>query len=121
MTDFNAVHTQHSVCCKSTRMKEEIYHRPEWHGNLPQEEAEDLLGKESPNTYLLRGSHLPDMFYLSFVGSDLKIEHLYFMLDQEKKEWFYKNGDPHHLTSLELLIPQMMHCPAYRCLPLNFL
>ncbi len=119
MKDIHIINPVYPTYSWLIQAQVEIQQRPEWHGILSEVDAEKLLKQQPPNTYLLRGTHQQDKFYLSFVQSDLKIEHRYFMMDDRKKEWFYKNGDPHHITSIQLLIPGIMHCQPYECIPLK--
>jgi hypothetical protein len=119
MSDIHLVHVSHPVSSWLNQAQIEIQQRLEWHGVLSEEEAEERLKLQPPKTYLLREADQQGKFYLSFVQSDLKIDHQYFMMDGKKKKWFYKNGDPHHITSLQLLIPQIMHCHSHECIPLK--
>lgn len=119
MANIHSIHTGYSVNSWLVQAKVEIQECSEWHGILSEAEAEERLKQHPPKTYLLRGTDQQDKFYLSFVQDDLKIDHRYFMMDNRKKEWFYQNGDPHHSTSIQLLIPQIMHCHAHECLPLK--
>lgn len=119
MADIQSIYTGYPTKSWSIQALIEIRQLPEWHGMLSETEAERQLNQQLPNTYLLRGTDQHDKFYLSFVQVDLKISHQYFMMDSEKKEWFYKNGDPHHISSLQALIPQIMHCSSHECIPLK--
>lgn len=119
MIEINSTHANHSVCSCLIQTQLEIQQCPEWHGVLSEAEAEERLRLQPPQTYLLREADQHGKFYLSFVQSDLTIVHQYFLMDSTKKEWFYKNGDPHHIPSLPLLIQQIMHCPSHECLPLK--
>lgn len=119
MTDIYSIKADYSAGSWLIQAQIEIQQRPEWHGVLPEAEAEERLKQHLPKTYLLRGTDQQDKFYLSFVQADLTVEHRYFMMDSKKKEWFYQNGDPHHMTSIQQLIPEIMHCQSHECIPLK--
>lgn len=119
MTDMNITLVNCSTYRTDCQMEQEMYERSDWYGKLLENQAEELLLKQPPNTYLLRGTDDPEKFYLSFVGSHLKIQHQYFMMDRGRKEWFYENGDTNRVISLKLLIPKIMHCFPHECIPLK--
>ena len=119
MIDIHSIQAEHPVGSWLIQAQVEIQQRPEWHGILSETETEERLKGHLPKTYLLRGTDQQNKFYLSFVESDLKIEHKYFMLENGKKKWFYQNGDPYRLTSIDELIPQIMHCQIDECTALK--
>jgi hypothetical protein len=94
----------------------EIDQNPAWYGRLPDREAEELLKGQSQYTYLLRSSDLPNQFFLSFIQSDLSLEHR--AIGRLDKGWFFQNGDVHRSSSYLALIPEIMHCSFQQCRPL---
>lgn len=88
-----------------------------WRPNiLKDEEAANLLKDSAPFTYLLRHGEKKNEYILSFVQEDRAIKHKSFVLEFDRKGWFYRNGQAENYPTevfsddIEKLIPLMMYC-----------
>jgi hypothetical protein len=101
----------------------EIQLHPAWHEKMSEEESETLLRGNPPFTYILRNGEKEHAYFITYVKMDLSIKHQFFVLEIDRKGWYYRNGignGPAEILSkdLEKLIPMMMHCDVMACTPL---
>jgi hypothetical protein len=101
-------------------MKEAIMNHHAWHGKISGMLCETVLRDLPVNTYLIRQGEEEFHFYLSFVhGEKNCFKHQPFMIDNDSRQWFYRNFTQHWASTVEGLIPLIMHCPSNNCLPLE--
>ncbi len=106
------------------RNQEQIKTHPAWHSDMSENESEKLLRDKSPFTYLLRPGEKEHLYFISFVKEDSSIKHQFFVLELDRKGWYYRNGAtskyPAEIISKDLneLIPLMMHCDPDSCIRL---
>jgi hypothetical protein len=104
----------------------EIQNHLAWCGSISEQNAEELLKNKSAFTYLLRKGDNPYSYFISFVKEDHSIKHQFFVLEVDRKGWFYRNGiatdSPAEVGSKDLnqLIPMIMHCEPNFITPLIF-
>jgi len=101
------------------RLEHTIHTHPAWHGHLNGMACEALLRGAPPLSYLLRAGEERFHFYLSFVyENSFSFKHQPFILDKSSQGWFYRNGGTRYASSLEELIPLILHCEAAEGLPI---
>jgi len=99
--------------------QEQIEAHIAWHSNLSEKQAESLLQGKDPFTYLLRMGEKGDLYFISFVQEDSSIKHQFFVLELEHNgAWCYRNGCATRASTVDAIIPKMMHCEASDCIPL---
>jgi hypothetical protein len=80
--------------------------------------AEALLNGRDTFSYVLRRGEEENEYYISFVNGDGGVKHQRFILEYDRKGWWYKNGTEHEPTeAVDELIPCMMHCSIENCKP----
>jgi hypothetical protein len=99
--------------------QEEIRSHSAWNEKLQKEESD-----KEPFTYILRGGEKEHAYFITYVKTDLSIKHQRFVLELDRKGWYYRNGytdGPAEILSKDLqeLISMMMHCDAMACTPLR--
>lgn len=97
----------------------EIEKHGAWHGMITGMFCEGVLRDRTPYTYLIRQGEIPHHYYLSFVREDGTFHHQPFVLEWKSEGWFYRNFNLHYSTTLEGLIPKIIHCEASQCIPLT--
>ena len=98
----------------------EIFSHSAWHGDISGVECEDLLRGLTPGSYLLREGERKFQYYLSFViGDSFSFKHQPFLIINSNSQmvWGYRNGAHRWVSSLESLIPMILHCSLDRCHP----
>jgi hypothetical protein len=102
------------------RNQEQITAHPAWRP-ISEHESEKLLQDKSPFTYLLRFGEKEHSYFISFTKEDGSIKHQFFVLELDRKGWYYRNGStlncPAEVVSTDIneLIPLMMHCDLSFC------
>ena len=119
--------TKIDMCCPSNidhgwikKNQGEIQSHPAWHEKISEEGSEAQLQGKAPFTYLLRSGNEEHAYFITYVKMDLSIFHQRFVIELDRKTWYYRN----YITdgpaeNLEELIPMMMHCDAMACTPLR--
>ncbi|MGE5196005.1 MAG: SH2 domain-containing protein [Anaerolineae bacterium] len=102
------------------RHLDQVKSHPAWCGIISEQESHRLLESEEPLTYLLRGIPEDFTYFISFIKPDGSIKHQRFVLEMDRKGWYYKNGGtdkPEEIIAdtIAELIPLMMHCPSSEC------
>jgi hypothetical protein len=93
-----------------------------WKGRISGLEAQDMLIGQTPYVYLLREGEYPSHYYVSFVRSDLTIQHQPFTITITPHGWYCRNGDgtgPFMNPNLQEVIHLIMHCKQEECQPLK--
>ncbi|MGH2611423.1 MAG: SH2 domain-containing protein [Rhabdochlamydiaceae bacterium] len=93
-----------------------------WHGDISGIECEDLLRGLIPGSYLLREGEREFQYYLSFVlGDPFSFKHQPFLIVKDHSQiiWGYRNGAHRWISTLDSLIPMVMHCALDQCYPLQ--
>jgi len=125
MSRINAIVTASTIIEWIQRNQEQIETHPAWYHHISENEAEALLRDRSPLTYLLCSGEKEHSYFISFVKEDGSIKHQSFVLELDKRGWYYRNGStskyPAGVISkdLEELIPLMMHCDPSSCIHLT--
>lgn len=104
------------------RFQDEVRNHPAWHGSLSEQGAEEKLQSSPPFTYLLRAGEKEYAYFISFVKEDGGVKHQWFVLEHNRKGWYYRNGcqpDRDSFHELQELIPCMMHCTPFNLSPLS--
>jgi hypothetical protein len=122
--------TRIDMCCSSNidhdwikKNQVDIQSHLAWHENINEEVSETLLQGKPPFTYILRSGEKEHAYFITYVKSDLSTKHQFFVLEIDRKGWYYRNGVTMGLSEilskdLQVLIPMMMHCDAMACTPL---
>jgi len=97
----------------------EIQSHLAWHGSITGMFCEGILRDKPLFTYVIRQGEKPHHYYLSFVREHNTFHHQPFVVELNSQGWFYMNWNPHHSTTLEGLIPKIMHHEASQCIPLT--
>jgi hypothetical protein len=106
---------------KSGILEQEMIEHPAWHGLLVGVECEDLLRGRPQYSYLLRCGETRFHYYLSYVVKTPFIyQHQPFTIaiQDNKKGWGYRNGHEHWASTLEELIPLVIHQTFEKCIPI---
>jgi len=88
-----------------------------WHPQITMIEAEKVLSKQPPYTYITRPRETERGFIISFVNLKGCVEHHSFTLI-DSKYGIWRNGSPEHVGSLQKVICDMMDCELLDCKPL---
>lgn len=115
--------TSHHYALDETQQNK-IEHHTAWKGILSQEDAENLLKNQKPFTFLIRQEPAQVdnsclKYFVSFVNQKSEIEHLFCTFNPGKQIFFYQNLIGYNATSIEELIPCMLHCEKAYCQPFN--
>lgn len=97
----------------------ELENHSAWHGKITGMFCEGVLRDRAPCSYILRAGESQHHYYLSFVKEDGTFHHQPFVVEWKSEGWFYRNGNPHYSSTLEGIIPKIMHCEASKCIPLS--
>jgi hypothetical protein len=97
----------------------EMQQHQAWHGLITGMFCEGVLRDREAFTYILRQGERPYHYYLSFVKEDGTFHHQPFVVELKSEGWFYRNFNLHYSTSLEGIIPKIMHCSAEQGVPLT--
>src|SRR5271154_175014 len=95
--------------------QDQIKAHPAWHDSVSESKSDMLLKDQSPFTYLLRSGEEEHSYFISFIKEDGSIKHQFFVLEPDRKGWYYRNGStinsPAEIISKDIneLIPLMMH------------
>jgi|GEM_PF-1470961 len=119
-TSWNLANIDHSWV---KRNQDQIQSHEAWNEKLLEKDAENIMKDKEPYTFILRKGENKNSYFISYVKEDLSIKHQGFVLELNRKGWFYRNGVTSGLaeileTDLYKLIPQMMHCDQSACKPL---
>lgn len=125
MTRINTAMTSNVFTEWVQRNQEQIKTHPAWHNDISENTSEKLLEDQIPFTYLLRSGGKEHAYLISFMKEDRAIKHQAFVLELDRRGWYYRNGSgtccPTEIVSKDLheLIPLMMHCDSTACNPLT--
>ncbi len=125
MTKINLGAATNNILEWVQNSQEHIKTHSAWHLSISESESEVLLKNQGPFTYLLRAGEEERAYFISFVRENSSIKHQFFVLELDRKGWYYRNGStlnsPAEIISKDLneLIPLMMHCDANMCIPLT--
>lgn len=103
--------------------QDQIKAHPAWHCPISAIESEIILKNEKAFTYLLRSGEDKYSYFISFVEEKGSIKHQFFVLELDRKGWYYRNGTVDSCVTeiiskdLTELIPLMMHCDFSVCCP----
>lgn len=119
--------TRIDMCCQSnidctwiTKNQGELQSHPAWHEKISAVGSETLLQGKPPFTYILRNGEKEHAYFITYVKSDLSVFHQSFVIELDRKTWYYRNClNDGPAENLEELIPLMMHCDAMACTPMR--
>lgn len=101
------------------RNEDQVTTHSAWQGDISASASEKFLEGKPAFTYLLRQGDKKHEYYISFVKPDGSFHHQFFALELNKLGWVYRNGYTHGpMKNAPDLIPMMMHCEPYECIPL---
>ena len=72
--------------------QKQIESHPAWYDLISEDESEALLKNKNPFTYLLRAGEKQYSYFISFVRENGAIKHQPFILELNKRGWYYRNG-----------------------------
>ncbi len=105
---------------------QEMLFHPAWLGAVTGLTAEKMLRGKKTFLYVLRQGEKSlakgtENFYVTFVGADQSIRHQPFTITLSPEGWYYENGGgggPFVNTSMNDVLPMIMHCEKGQCKPL---
>lgn len=106
-------------------IEEDILNHPAWIGFISGLKAEKMLSErfdKVPYLYVLRQGEGIREFYITYVRSDLSIQHQPFIIHIAPDGWYCSNGigwGPFIEASIDSVLHFVMHCEKDQCTPLT--
>jgi|NOAtaT_7_FD_contig_21_13055445_length_815_multi_6_in_0_out_0_1 hypothetical protein len=98
-----------------------IESHPAWLGDISGLKAEKMLRSyNQPYLYTLRAGEFENEYYITYVYSDLTVQHRPFVITIQPEGWWYENSGvngPYNNTPIDEVIHLMLHCEKDECKP----